>query len=70
MFTRLSFTQTVGQLLAVVIDCVVGLFTSRRRASGVGTTVSSRMISPKHDDGRGTSLVESPETPQEQHSVA
>ncbi len=70
MFTKLSFAQAVGQLLAVAIDCVVGLFTPQRRASGVGTTVPSRMISPKHDRGRGTSRVQSPETPQEQHSVA
>lgn len=70
MFTRLSFTQVMGQLLAVAIDCVVGLFTPRRRASDVGTTVPSRMTSPKHDEGRGTSLVKSPETPPEQHSVA
>ncbi|MCH8965615.1 MAG: hypothetical protein IIB58_11680 [Planctomycetes bacterium] len=70
MFTKLSFAQVLGQLLAVAIDCVVGLFTLRRRASGVGTKASSRLISPKHDDGRSTSLVQSPETLQEQHSVA
>ncbi len=69
MFTRLSFTQAIGQLLAVAIDCVVGLFPPQRRLSGVGTNVPSRMISPKHDDGRGTSRVQSPKTPQEQHSV-
>ncbi len=70
MFSRLSFTQAIGQLLALAIDGVVGLFTSRNRASGVGTTVPPRMVSPKHDDGRSTSLIQSPETPQEQHSVA
>ncbi len=70
MFTKLSIAQTTGQLLAVAIDCVVGLFTPRRRVSGVGTNVPSRMISPKHDDGRGTALAQSPETPPEQHSVA
>ncbi len=70
MFTRLSFAQAIGQLLAVAIDCVVGLFTPRRRASRGRTKAPSRTISPKHDDGRGTSLVKSPKTPQEQHSVA
>lgn len=70
MFTKLSFAQAVGQLLAVAIDCVVGLFTPQRRASGVGTKIRSRLISPKHDDGRGTALAQSPETPPEQHSVA
>jgi len=69
MFTRLSFTQAIGQLLAVAIDCVVGLFTPRRRAFGVGTKIPSRIILPEYDDGRGTSRVQSPETPQEQHSV-
>ncbi len=70
MFTRLSFTQVMGQLLAVAIDCAVGLFTRRRRPTDVRTNAPPRVISPKHDDGRGTSLVQSPETPQEQHSVA
>ncbi len=70
MFTRLSFTQAIGQLLAVAIDCVVGLFTPRRRVSGVHTIAAPQIVAPKHDDGRGTSLVQSPKTSQEQHSVA
>ncbi len=70
MFTRLSFAQAIGQLLAVAIDCAVGLFTPRRRPTDAPTDTPSRMISPKHDEGRGTSLVKSPETPPEQHSVA
>ncbi|MCH8054103.1 MAG: hypothetical protein IH895_08595 [Planctomycetes bacterium] len=70
MFTKLSFAQVLGQLLAVAIDCVVGLFTPRRRASGVGTKIPSRIVSPQHDDGRSTSPAQSPETPPEQHSVA
>ncbi len=70
MFTKLSFAQAIGQLLAVAIDCVVGLFTSRRQASGAGTKASSRLVSPQHDDGRSTSPAQSPETLPEQHSVA
>ncbi|MCH8968865.1 MAG: hypothetical protein IIA66_07090 [Planctomycetes bacterium] len=70
MFPRLSFAQAMGQLLAVAIDCVVGLFTPRRRPTDVRTNAPSQVISPQHDDGRSTALVQSPETPPEQHSVA
>ncbi len=70
MFTRLTFTQAMGQLLAVAIDWMVGLLTPPRRASGVSPKIPSRAISQKHDDGRGTLLVQSPETPQERQSVA
>ena len=41
MFTRLSFAQAIGQLLAVAIDCVVGLFAPRRRPTDV------RVLPPK-----------------------
>ncbi len=70
MFTRLSFTQAIGQLLAVAIDCVVGLFTPRVRPRGLRANVPTQVIRPKFDDRHGTPRVQSPDTPQEQHSVA
>ena len=69
MFTKLSFTQAIGQLLAIAIDCVVGLFTPRCRASDVRTRIPSRLIAPQHDDRRGMSPTRSPESQQEQPSV-
>ncbi len=70
MFTRLSFTQAVGQLLAVTIDWVVGLLTPRRRSPEMRPVASSRVSAPKQDDKRSTSPVQSPEAPQKHHSVA
>ena len=70
MFTRLSFTQLIGQLLAVTIDWVVGLLTPRRRPADTRTVTSSRVSAPQKDDMRGTSPVQSPVTPREHHSVA
>ena len=70
MFTRLSFAQAIGQLVAVAIDCVVDLFTLRGRPRGLHANVPTQEISPKFDDTHGTPLVQSPDTPQEQHSVA
>lgn len=70
MFTRLSFAQAIGQLLAVAIDCVVGLFTPQRPPTAVRTNAPTQVNSPQHADPRGTSPVQSPETPQEQQSVA
>ena len=61
MFTRLTFTQAMGQLLAVAIDWMVGLLTPPRQASGVRTP---QMTSSKHHNGRTTSLMQRPETPQ------
>jgi len=69
MFTRLSFAQVIGQLLAVAIDCVVGLLTPKRRSSDVRTKIPTRLIAPQHDDRRGMSPTLSPEAHQEQPSV-
>jgi hypothetical protein len=69
MFTRLSFTQAIAQLLAIAIDCVVGLLPPRRRSSDVRTKTPSRLLAPEHDDGRGMSPNRSPESQQEQTSV-
>ena len=64
MFTRLTFTQAMGQLLAIAIDWMVGLLTPPRQASGVRTTRTPQMTSSKHHNGRTTSLIQRPETPQ------